>query len=221
MSTGGKDRKVNRRSRAAKALTIFLGLGFLVSAHPSVAWEGAGPSPAPMLRVDKVPAASKRRLLESFVKLPLSFEANRGQVGGGVKFLARGGGLSMFLNADEAVLVLHQRESSAGARGGAIPSGSAVLRMKLAGANPTARVAGLEELPGKVNYFIGNDPSKWRTNIPTYGRVRYESVYPGVDLVYYGNQRQLEHDFVVAPGGDPSVIRLGFAGAEKLRVDGG
>jgi hypothetical protein len=80
--------------------------------------------------------------------------------------------------------------------------------MSLAGANPQAKVSGLDELPGKSNYFIGNDPRKWRTNVPTYAKVRYEDVYPGVDLVYYGNQGQLEYDFVIAPGANPSPITL-------------
>src|SRR5438876_9928559 len=80
--------------------------------------------------------------------------------------------------------------------------------MKLVGANPSARVVGLDELPGKSNYFIGNDPKKWRTNVPNYAKVKYTSIYPGVDLVYYGNQRQLEYDFVVQPGADPGQIAL-------------
>jgi hypothetical protein len=86
---------------------------------------------------------------------------------------------------------------------------SAAVRVKLLGANPHAKATGEEELPGKANYFIGNDPKKWRTNLPTYAQVRYQGVYPGVDLVYYGNQGgQLEYDFVVAPGADPSAIAL-------------
>jgi hypothetical protein len=92
--------------------------------------------------------------------------------------------------------------------------------MELVGANEGAQAAALEELPGKSNYFIGNDPKKWRTGVPTYAKVKYQSVYPGVDLVYYGNQRQLEYDFVVAPGADAKAIRLKFDGAEKLSVDG-
>jgi hypothetical protein len=84
--------------------------------------------------------------------------------------------------------------------------------MKLLGANPSPKMAGESALPGKVNYLIGKDPSKWRTNIPTFEKVRYEAVYPGIDLVYYGNQRQMEYDFVVAPGADPNQIRLSFAG---------
>jgi hypothetical protein len=88
--------------------------------------------------------------------------------------------------------------------------------MKLLGANTAARGVGLDELPGKSNYFIGNDPKKWRTNGPTYARVRYEVVYPGVDLVYYGNQGRLEYDFVVAPGADPGAIRLAIVSEEQV-----
>jgi hypothetical protein len=85
---------------------------------------------------------------------------------------------------------------------------SAVLRMKLVGANPNPKIVGTDELPGKSNYFIGNDPKKWRTNVPNYAKVKYASVYPGVDLVYYGNQGKLEYDFVVQPGADPAAITL-------------
>jgi len=95
-----------------------------------------------------------------------------------------------------------------------------VLRLQLLGANSQPKVSGFEELPGRSNYFIGNDPKKWRTNIPTYARVRYAGVYPGVDLVYYGNQDgQLEYDFVVAPGADPNHIKLSFAGVDGTRID--
>ena len=92
--------------------------------------------------------------------------------------------------------------------------------MKLIDANPTPRVTGIEELSGRSNYFIGNDPAKWRTNVPTYSKVEYRDVYPGVSLVYYGNQQQLEYDLVVAPGADPSTIGLSFVGADRLEVDG-
>ena len=91
--------------------------------------------------------------------------------------------------------------------------------MKLLGGNPIAEVAGLDELPGESNYFIGNDPAKSYTDVPTYAKVKYQDVYPGIDLVYYGNQRQLEYDFEVAPGADPSAIRLGFEGADDLTID--
>jgi hypothetical protein len=95
-----------------------------------------------------------------------------------------------------------------------------VVRLKLAGADCSAKVAAVDELPGKSNYFRGNDPQRWRTNVPSYGKVRYEQVYRGIDLLYYGNQRQLEYDFVVSPGGDPSAIALNIDGADKMEIDG-
>jgi len=91
--------------------------------------------------------------------------------------------------------------------------------MRLVGANPHPKVTPLEELPGKSNYFLGNDPSKWRTNVRNYARVRYEQVYPGIDLVFYGNQGQLEFDFIVAPGANPRAITLSFPTADELELD--
>ena len=91
--------------------------------------------------------------------------------------------------------------------------------MQLVGSQPAVEVKGLDPLPGKANYFIGNDPKKWRTDVRTYGKVQYRDVYPGVDLVYHGSQQQLEYDFVVAPGADPTAIRIGFLGTEATRID--
>jgi hypothetical protein len=178
------------------------------------------------------PQASQARLLAAYGKLPLSFELNQGQTDPRVKFLSRGSGYSLFLTSDGAVLTLrksgprpqtvsrdaaHQfpigplQRAIFRASGAAkhTPSGAAeVFRMRLVGANAMAKVTGLEKLPGKSNYFIGNDSKKWRTNVPNYAKVKYANVYPGVDLVYYGNQRQLEYDFVVRPGADPHLIKL-------------
>ena len=89
--------------------------------------------------------------------------------------------------------------------------------MTLVNANPRSQPAGHDELPGRSNYFIGDDPAKWRTNIPTYARVRYEAL-PGIDLVYYGNHGQLEYDFVVTPGADPRHITLAFEGPRDLPI---
>ncbi len=94
-----------------------------------------------------------------------------------------------------------------------------VLRMKLLGVDHHANAEGLEQLPGYSNYFIGKDPKQWRTDVPSYAKVRFGDVYPGVDLVYYGNQRELEYDFVVAPGADPSAIQLGFTGAKRVQIE--
>jgi hypothetical protein len=136
-----------------------------------------------------------------------------------VRFLSRGSGYGLYLTAGEAVLVLAKPNPAAKRDAQAQEAKSVTLRMSLVGANRKSLVNGLEELPGKANYFIGNDPAKWRTNVPTYAKVRYREVYAGIDLVYYGNQRQLEYDLVVSPGADPKRIVLGFKGADKLEID--
>jgi len=158
-------------------------------------------------------AAPGADVSESYGKLPLQFEVNRGQTDKAVRFLSRGPGYGLYLTASEAVLVLARPDAKA--------QKSVALRMSLVGAARKPVLTGLDELPGKANYFIGKDPARWRSNVPTYAKVRYRNVYPGIDLVYYGKQRQLEYDFVVAPGADPRKIVLGFKGADKLKIDAG
>ena len=159
------------------------------------------------------PAAHKA-LPSKSLSLPLFFEPNQGQTAPQVKFLAHGAGYGLFLTGDEAVLDLQRAPVK-----GQAPSGS-VIRMKLEGANSSARISGASPLPGKSSYFIGKDPSKWHHDIPQFGRVEYKSVYPGIDLVYYGDQRQLEYDFRVAPAADPSQIALSFTGA-SVHIESG
>ena len=155
------------------------------------------------------------------ISLPLFFEPNQGQTAPQVKFVARGAGYGLFLTADEAVLKLqHSALSTQLSAPRPQPVSSSVIHMKLEGANSAASVSGAEPLPGKSNYFIGNDPAKWRQNIPQFARVEYQSVYPGVDLVYYGDQGQLEYDFRVAPAADPNRIALSFTGA-STRIESG
>ena len=96
---------------------------------------------------------------------------------------------------------------------------TSVLRMQLDGGNPSATVAGEETQPGTSNYFVGNDPEQWHTRVANYGKVRYQGVYDGVDLVYYGNQRKLEYDFIVQPGADYRQIRLRIQGADHVSID--
>ena len=169
--------------------------------------------------------ASETRLHEAYGKLPLSFEANRGQTDPQVKFLSRGPHHTLFLTSDEAVMVFTKPELSAKNTPAEVKPAKreratqAVLRIRFVGANPKTRVQGQEELPGKANYFIGNAPTKWRTKVPTYAKVRYDDLYPGVDLIYYGTQRQLEYDVVVRPGADPNRIIFGIQGADDLEVD--
>ncbi len=165
---------------------------------------------------------------DSYGNLPLTFEANRGQSDPSVRYLARGDGYALFLTPTEAVLSLRapaQRKRPAGSatRGVASreekPRHGAVVRMRLAGATERPQITGLDRQPGTSNYFIGNDPEQWQRDVPTYARVEYAEVYPGIDLIYYGNQRQLEYDFVVAPGADPRVIALTFEGTESITTD--
>jgi len=96
---------------------------------------------------------------------------------------------------------------------------SSLIQMQLIGANPSAKPSGLDEQPGRTNYFIGNDPSQWRANVPNYARVQYRQVYKDIDLTYYGNGRRLEYDFNVIPGGDPKAIKLAFAGVQNAEID--
>jgi hypothetical protein len=156
----------------------------------------------------------------AYGQLPMSFEPNQGQTDSTVSFLTRGPGYALFLTPNEAVLSL-QPLAAANSFAGAIPTAPAadVLRMQLIGANSAPSAVGLDALAGKSNYLIGNDPSQWHTDVPNFGGVEEHGVYPGVDLVYYGNQRQLEYDFDVAPGTDPGVIRLAFQGAESMALD--
>ena len=152
-------------------------------------------------------------------KLPLSFEANRGQAAPEVKFISRGYGCSLFLTGSEAVLALTEGAAKTEPGNPKLSKAkTSVVRMSVVGANPSAQAVGTQDLPGVANYFIGNDPAKWKSNIPTYAKVRYNSVYPGIDLVYYGNQRQLEYDFIVAPKANPSAIQLHLSGATRLKL---
>ena len=165
-------------------------------------------------------SANPTALVSKALSLPMFFEPNQGQTDPQVKFLARGAGYGLFLTADEAVLELqHPALSTQHSAVSSQPS-SSVIRMRLDGANASSRVSGASPLPGKSNYFIGNDPSQWHHDIPQFARVQYQAVYPGVDLVYYGNQGQLEYDFRVAPGAEPNQIALSFTGA-SARIDAG
>jgi uncharacterized protein (TIGR03437 family) len=157
----------------------------------------------------------KHRPEPKLLSVPLSFEPNQGQSASTVQFLSRGAGYALYLTPGNLVLNLERQQSASAAAAGHAPQAASVdtLRMSLIGANLKANPVGLLPQPGVVSYFIGNDPKKWRTGIPTYGRVNYAQIYPGVDLVFYGNQRQLEYDFVVAPGADPSRIAWRIEGA--------
>ncbi len=205
---------------------LLLGLAGLAG-YGQTTPHALSPQPASARRALAVHAPSGP--VASYLKMPLRFEANRGQTDKRVRFISRGLGYTLFLTSRKAVLVLATPTARQGAPGkrskseataspGTRPS---VVSLELTGANSHPAITEEDPLPAKSNYFIGNDPNKWRTKIPDYAEVRYRDVYPGIDLIYYGNQRRLEHDFVVAPGADPGRITLGLRGVSKLRIDGG
>jgi uncharacterized repeat protein (TIGR01451 family) len=168
---------------------------------------------------------ARREVAGVYGKLPLSFAANDGQAGSCARFIARGSGFNLFITGNEAGLALRSetREASAGdkesnANGSDSADGYQIVWMKLSGANHRAKLEALDELPGKLNYFIGSDSRQWRSNIPTYSQVKYSNAYPGIDVLYHGNQQQLEYDFLIAPGAPPRRIKLAFAGARKISI---
>jgi hypothetical protein len=187
--------------------------------------------PRPPAEPGRVDQATRLRVTQVLGQLPIRFEENKGQVDPAVRYLARSSGYDLFLTADDAVVVLKGSASAApaplpsppGARDQRAISSqerdSAVVRMRLVGARSAPRFTALDPLPGRTHYLVGNEPSRWRPGLVSHGRVRVEDVYPGIDLVYYGNERQLEYDLVVAPGVDPGVIALAFSGARRLEVD--
>jgi Beta-propeller repeat len=205
-------RAIGSRQRRA-LLGVLLGLSGgafllgLVGHTPSLGGKGGSTGPA-----------AKERVAQAYGRLPLSFEPNRGQTDARVKFLARGRGYTLFLTPREAVLDLDVASQTKGARKAQKPARGAVLRMRLVGANPQPSVLGTGQLPGRVNYLLGDDARRWRVGIPTFSKVRYREVYPGIDLAYYGRQGRVEYDFVVRPGADPNAIALRLAGAEHLSL---
>jgi photosystem II stability/assembly factor-like uncharacterized protein len=225
-------KNVHQRARACSWRRLYLFIGVLLLTAGIVCglmfetrWR-AFAAPNAALTVSSPHArVSEAQAKANYGKLPLSFEANAGQFDSRVRFASRGQGYDLFLTSEEAVLALAGRtfEAPEGKKSPGEPAmaktGGAVLRMKLVGANRDPKIEGLEELAGKINYFIGSDPAKWQTDVALYSKVQYKDVYRGIDLVYYGNQSQLEYDFVVAPGVHPRAIKLRFEGTEQLAVN--
>ena len=150
---------------------------------------------------------TQQKWLDSFEHLPMSFEVNRGQTDPQVEFVSRGSGYTLFLTKGEATFVLNATSNQKNSQ-------IKTLRMQFVGTNPDAHMTGQGELPGRSNYFVGSDPKAWHTAVPTFAKVENHSLYRGVDLVYYGNQQQLEYDLRVAAGAD--AARIGF----QFRADG-
>jgi hypothetical protein len=167
---------------------------------------------------------------KAYAQLPMGFEENRGQAARDVKFVSHGSGYALSLAPQEIDIALlrhramtasplHRAAALRALREARKAIKTTVIRMQLEGANASPAIAAEEPLPGKSNYFIGNNREKWVTDVPSYARVKYSEIYPGVDVEFYGNQRHLEYDFTVAPGGDPEAIALKIEGALKLAID--
>ncbi|MBI2568088.1 MAG: SBBP repeat-containing protein, partial [Candidatus Schekmanbacteria bacterium] len=195
-------------------------LSFLLGAVVSVAVVVVPtPGRAGMLESGSPPAKGelvRSRIGSTLGSLPIHFEPNMGQADSRVSFLARGSGYALFLTPEEAVLSVAGRAGAAPAEGTPL----AVIRMSLVGAATDPAVTGLEQMRGTSSYFVGNVPARWSAGVPHFARVEYSQVYPGIDLVFHGQGEdgRLEYDFVVVPGGDPSVIGIRFAGAERVEI---
>ena len=187
-------------SRAVIVMVVMTLGGFFLLKH-----DISGPSHAKA-------GVATARADAALMGIPLNFEPNRGQSDPQVKFLARGSGYGLYLTPAKAVLAFPAAKAAAGS------SARSSVSMQFAGANRDAEVTGAQALPGHTNYLLGNDPSRWHRNIPQFARVQYRSLYPGVDVDFYGKQGRLEYDFEVGPGADPRAIKLEFEGMRDLQI---
>jgi hypothetical protein len=209
------------RSFAFAVLCLFLHLSSALAQESPSTQANVSPTGN-----SKISTAEKQKIAAAAINLPIFFEANQGQTDPSVQFLTRGQGYTLLLTPTETVFAESKTRVSPGRQGfssvlDSKPASMAhtVVRMQLVGANLAPAMTGLSELPGKINYLIGNDPSQWHTGVPLYSNVRTEQVYPGVDLLFHGDQKQLEYDFVVAPGADPSKIAFRIHGAARIEID--
>jgi hypothetical protein len=217
----------NRQHSSATRFLFFLAaaLSFVVGAVPLCRGASQPASPEdPAKAIPVLTAGERAHIKQNFGALPVSFEPNLGQADPQVKFLSRRHGYTLFLTSSEAVMAFRAGSPGASAKPGqkAVPPSTAsiaVLRMQLVGAKPEPELIGDGELPGKSNYFIGNDHSKWRSNVPHFSRVAYREVYPGVDLAFHDSLQELEFDFVVAPHAKAGKIIFRFDGAGEMRVN--
>ena len=193
------------RTKKAKFASLLLVLG----AAQTLTTMAQSPAASKPASANTARSVDQARWKAGYAKFPLSFEpcfaAICAGVGSQAKYFSHQSGYVLFLTSTEAIL--------AGSS-----SKNATVRMKLLRSNSSAPIEGIDPLPGRSNYFIGKNPESWRHDVSSYGKVRYRNVYPGVDLVYYGNGNQLEYDFVVAAGADPRAIALTFPGARRVSV---
>src|SRR5438552_16390795 len=219
--TDSFQRRLSTASRQPKCAT-FCGLArlaavFAVSLKPLHAGSAQPPTGEPL-------AAAVPPAFASVPGLPLCFEVNAGQGGDPVRFVARNRDGVFCVRPTETVITL--RKAGSPTVPGFCPRTrqepgleARTVSIQFLGANASARMTGTGELRGKVNYLIGNDPAKWQRSVKTFARVEVQEAYPGIKVIHYGNQRQLEYDFMVAPGADPHMIAFRVTGADQLEID--
>ncbi len=184
---------------------LLMGLATWLGVFGLLAWPGQNAR-------SNVPASAQSSLTANLSQLPLRFEANRGQTHESVRFVSRGQGYTIYLGTSETRFELRGNKTNNGTEE------RSALALNLIGASNKSITEGIEPLSARSNYFIGNDPDSWQTDIPTYARVRQRGVYTGIDAVFYGTQHQLEYDFIVAPHADPQQIKLAFDGADQIHI---
>jgi len=208
---------MNLIARRSKGLisAVFSIVGLVSAAvFPAPSFHAAAAGP---IDADARNYATRSGLGEARGPKSLSFESNQGQADSNVKFISRAEGVTVLLTEDGVVMQLG-KPGGPGLELNPKKSGS-FLRMTLTGGNSSAPMEGIDQIAGRSNYLIGNDPKKWRTNLSNYSRVRQPNVYPGIDVIYYGNQDHLEYDFILSPEADCARINLEFEGAERITID--
>ncbi len=224
---GNKYASIDNEGRYLRAphflLITLLTIG-LVSMTPQL-----GSDRIQRLIADRLPTAGPEKTAPAPLEIPATFLPNQGQIEGKVEFYSSSAGYSFYLSKTEATYAFlkengDQKPLPSGNRSRGAESKETIgeayaLKVRFLGANPEVAMVGGDRLPGEVNYFIGNDPSRWVTNVATYDAVTYENIYDGIDLTYSGDSGKIKYEFVVAPGADLSNIRLGYSGADSLRLD--
>ena len=197
---------------------VLFGLGWMFAEIWTCAAAKAGDARLAFARQLQEPRAERARdsaidtatdMHQRFAAVPLAFEENRGQFDAAVRYVARGAGQTLFLTSGEAVVALQSNPSQP----------ASTIRLRFDGASQTVAVAGEGVVPTQTHYFTGHDAATWRTGVPSFAKVRYSNVYPGIDVVYYGKERQLEYDFVLAPGANAQRIDMRFDGVDKIEID--
>lgn len=213
------------------AVAVLAAAGIAGSASLRTHRGNSAAKPVAAAQAPALSAAQRGRVQASLGALPLAFEANQGQSDPQVKYMARGNGYTVFLTANDTVFALQSSEQATTQVNGKHGFGevhpkplakkdvAAAIHMRLVGGNAQPQIAAGNQLPGVTNYYIGSDRSNWHTGVKQYAGVAYRDVYPGVNMAYHGEQRQLEFDFIVAPGANAAPINLGFSGARKIATD--